>query len=187
MTQEVKCIENKPFKQSAGSLTKNVLLIILATTMFSTGFYSLFLASIYSDPGQNFTTDNLFRTADPSEIDKIETAFGHFSESDFMYLILDKSMPEANPDLELSARSAARLLSDSGLITSVRLLFPEDIDFKTIIAQNDIDRFPTVLAVKKEGGIIKIEGNHSQDYLLFAYNSIWGKTSDCSDDKSAIY
>jgi hypothetical protein len=187
MNIEAKNNEILPGRLSTGGRIKNILSIIIIATMFATGFYSLFLAATYAGTNQEFTTDNLFRTAAPSDTDKIETALGHFSGQDFIFVIVDTSMPNINPNLEFSAGIAARALADSGLTTAVRFLYPDDNDFTTIVAQNDIRRFPVVLAVKKEGGIIRIMDDHSQEYLLFAYHSIWGKSSDCSDSKSAVY
>lgn len=155
--------------------------------MFSTGFYSLFLAATYSFRTQTFTTDNLIRIAAPFDTGKIETAFGDFVDLDFTFIVLDTSIQGINPNLEFSARNAARVLADSGLASSVRMLYPADNDFSTIVAQCGISHFPAVLAVKREGGIIQIMNDHSEEYLLFAFNSVWGKTSDCSDDKSAVY
>lgn len=187
MNQEAKNNRNKPVKQSTASLVKNVLFIITVAAMFIIGFYSLFLASVSANKTQTFTTENLLRTVDPSDTDKINRALGHSFDMDFVFVVLDTSVSGTNPNLEFSVRSAALTLADSGLTSSVRILYPEDNDFTEIAAQNDINSFPAVLAVKKEGGIIQIMNDHSEEYLLYAYHSIWGKTSDCSDDKSAVY
>ncbi len=151
------------------------------------GFYSLFLASSSAGVNQDFTADHLSRTAAPSDDEKIEMAFGQFIDKEFIFAILDTSILGTDSYLELSARSAAQVLADSGLNASVRILYPDDNDFNKIALQNDISRFPAILAVKKDGGIIQITEDYSKDYLLFAYNSIWGKKSDCSDNKSAVY
>jgi hypothetical protein len=112
MNMEAKNNEIEPGQQSAGSPIRRILFIIIIVIMFTAGFYSLFLASTHADKIQAFTTDNLFRTAAPSDIDKIETALGNFSNQDFVFVVLDTSIRGTNPNLELSAGRAARALSD---------------------------------------------------------------------------
>lgn len=187
MKQRVQKPANQSSKPSGHGLIRYVTFIFGVTSMFILGFYSLFLAYTYAGKAQTFTTDNLLRTAAPSDNEKIETALGSFLDKDIIFVVLDTSSIGINPALELSAMSAAKILADSGLTSSVRILYPEDNDFAVIVAQNDISRFPAVLAVKKEGGIIQITDDQSEEYLLFAYHSVWGKTSDCSDDKLAVY
>jgi hypothetical protein len=178
---------NKTGEQSSGNLLKNTLFVIIIVTMITTGFYCLYLASSSANKTKTFNTENLFRKAFPTDVYKIETALGHFFNSDLVFVLLDSSKSSINPNLEFSAMSATKVLADSGVVSSIRVLYPDDNDFTAIVVQNDISRFPAVLAVKKEGGIIQITNDHSEEYLLFAYNTIWGKTSDCSDDKSAVY
>ncbi len=187
MNQESKNKEDIPGKQSDESPAKNILFIVIVAAMFLTGIYSLFLASNLSSKAQTFTTDNLLRTAAPIDSDKIKTALGPFLDMDFIFVVLYTSEPGTNPNLVSSVRSAARAIADSGITSSVRILYPDNDDFASIVEQNDIKDFPAVLAVKKEGGIVQIINDYSEKYLQFAYHRVWGKTSDCSNDKSAVY
>ncbi len=91
------------------------------------------------------------------------------------------------PEVETAARSAAQILTDTGTAASIRLLGPRDPDFTTVVTQNDVGRFPAVLAVKKSGGIVLVTDEINEKNLIHAYHGIWGKTSSCDDAKSAVY
>lgn len=187
MNQEARNNGNIRGQRFGESLCKNLLFTVIVAAMFITGVYSLVLALTSAGQAQSFTTDNLQRTAAPVDSDKINMALGPLLDKDFIFVVLDTSLPGTNLDLEFSARSAARIIADSGLTSSVRILYPENDDFSTIVEQNGINDFPAMLAVKKKGGIVRITDDYSEEYLQFVYQSIWGKTSDCSDDKSAVY
>jgi len=164
-----------------------VLFTVAVITAFALGFYSLFLASANAGKVQPLTTAGLLRTATAGDTEKIEIALGVLAKQDLVYVILDT--PEIGPDpyVEIAARRAAQALADSGLAVSVRLLDPGDPDFKTIVAQNSIGRFPAVLAVKKSGGIVLVTDDLNEENLLHTYFTVWGKNSDCGAAKNAVY
>ncbi|UCC45150.1 MAG: hypothetical protein JSU65_04345 [Candidatus Zixiibacteriota bacterium] len=164
-----------------------MLFIVTVTTAFALGLYSLFLASANAGKVQPLTTVGLLRTASAADAEKIEIALGVLTEHDLVYVVLDA--PELGPDpyVERATRTAAEVLTDSGLVVAVRSVNPANPDFTTIVVQNDISRFPSVLVVKREGGIVLVSDNFSVENLLHAYQSVWGKTSGCGDAASAIY
>jgi len=174
-------------EQTAYYKFKKTALMLVIIISFALGLYSLILAYASADKIQTFTNEFLIRIAAPSDSSQIATAFGNLFDKDFIFVVLDTSSSDTNPFLELSAQSAAQVLADSGLASSVRIINPKDSDFEAVVKQNKVGYFPAVLAVKRDGGIILITDDFSEQYLLFAYTTIWGKTSDCSDDKSAVY
>ncbi len=174
-------------RPSAGGRLRNVVFTVTVTTAFALGLYSLFLASASADKVRPLTTAGLLRTATAADGEKIEIALGVLVEQDLVYVVLDKPEVGPDPDVEIAARRAARALTDSGLAVSVRLVDPGDPDFTTIVAQNDISRFPAVLAVKKEGGIVLVTDDLSEKNLLHAYHAVWGKTSSCEEAGAAVY
>lgn len=176
--------ENRSY---AGVRLKNVLFTVAVTTVFALGIYSLFLASVNADKMQPLTTEGLLRTATAGDAEQIEITLGSMIDQDLVYVILDT--PEEGPDpyVETAALGAARILSDSGLAVSVRVLDPGNPDFTTIVSQNSISRFPAVLAVKRDGGIVLVTADLNEKNLLHAYHAVWGKSSSCDEAKSAVY
>jgi hypothetical protein len=55
------------------------------------------------------------------------------------------------------------------------------------VEQNTISRFPAVLIVKKNGGIVLVTEDFSLQNLLGTYYSVWGKNSDCGSARNAVY
>jgi hypothetical protein len=164
-----------------------VLFTVTITTSFALGLYSLFLAYANAGKVQPLITEGLLRTATAADAEKIEIALGVLTDQDLVYVVLDSPEFGPDPDVEMAARKAARALNDSGLDVSVRLLDPGDPDFTTIVAQNSINQFPAVLAVKKEDGIVLVMDDLNEKYLLHAYYRVWGKTSSCDEARSAVY
>ncbi len=172
---------------SAGGRVKNVFFTVTVTTAFALGIYSLILASADADKVQPSTIAGLLRTATAADVEKIEIALGVLAEQDLVYVVLDTAEVGPDPDVEVAARRAVRALNDSGMAVSVRFLGPGDPDFTMIVAQNGIGRFPAVLVVKKDGGIVLVTDDLNEKNLLHAYLGVWGKTSSCDEARSAIY
>jgi len=176
---------------SDGSYTdgrlRNVLFTVAVITAFALGLYSLFLASANAGKVKPLTAAGLLRTATAGDTEKIEIALGGLVEQDLVYVVLDT--PEVGPDpyVESAARGAVRALVGTGLAVSLRLLDPGNPDFTTIVSQNGIGRFPAVLAVKKDGGIVLVTDDLNEENLLYAYHAVWGKNSDCGAAKNAVY
>jgi hypothetical protein len=160
---------------------------VVVAISFALGLYSLFLAYANAGKVQPLTTEGMFRTATAADSEKIEIALGVLTDRDLVYVVLDSPEVGPDPDVEIAARKAARALNDSGLVASVRLLNPRNSDFTLVVEQNGINRFPAVLAVKKNGGIVLVMDDLSEKNLLYAYYSVLGKTSSCDDAKSAVY
>jgi hypothetical protein len=172
---------------SAGDRLKNVFFTVTVTIAFVLGLYSLFLASANADNVQPSTIAGLLRTATSADAEKIEIALGALAEQDLAYVVLYTTEVGPDPKVETAARRAARALTESGMAVSVRLLGPGDPDFTMIVAQNGVGRFPAVLAVKKDGGIVLVTDEINEKNLLHAYQGVWGKTSSCDDSRSAVY
>ena len=166
---------------------RHVLFTFTVTTAFALGLHSLFLAFANTDKLQPSATAGMLRTATAADSEKIEVALGAMAKQDLVYVVLDISEVGPDPEVELAARRAARVLADSGMVVSVRLLDPEDPDFTTIVAQNGIGRFPAVMVVKQDGGIVLVTDDLNEENLLHAYLGVWGKTSSCNEARSAIY
>ncbi len=166
---------------------KHVLFAFMVTTAFALGFYSLYLASANAGKARPLTASGLLRTATATDGEKIGIALGDLAEHDLVYVVVDAPEVDADLDATVAARRASRALTDSGLTVSIRLLDPGDPDFTTIVMQNGISRFPAVLAVKKDGGIVLITDDLSEGNLLRAYRKVWGKMSSCEEAASAIY
>jgi hypothetical protein len=172
---------------SAVDRVKRVLLTLTVTSAFALGLYSLFLASVNADKIQPLTAEGMRRTATAADAAKIEVALGGLPEPGLVLVVLDASEIAPDLDVEIAVRNAARSLSDSSLAVSVRLVNPGVSDFATIVAQNGVNRFPAVLAVKKKGGIVLVTDNLSAENLVNVYRAVWGKKSSCEDAKSAVY
>ncbi len=174
-------------ESSPRNLFKNILFTVVVAVSFALGLYSLFLAYANAGKVQPLTTEHMFRTATAADSEKIEIALGVLTDRDLVYVVLDSPELGPDPDVEIAAHKAARALNDSGLVASVRLLNPRNSDFTLVVEQNGINRFPAVLAVKKNGGIVLVMDDLSEKNLLHAYYSVLGKTSSCDDAKSAVY
>lgn len=172
---------------SAGSRLKRLFFTVTVITAFALGLYSLFLASANAGRVRPSNIAGLQRTATKADIEKIETALGNLTEQNLVFVVLYKEEIGLDPGIEVAARRAARALSDTGIAVPVRFVGPGDSDFTKIVAQNGIGRFPAVLAVKKDGGILLVTDEITEKSLLHAYRVVWGKTSSCDDAKSAIY
>jgi hypothetical protein len=173
--------------RSAGGRLKNILFIVTVTTAFIFGLHSLFLAYRNNNNVQQENMVDLIRTAGPIDTEKINSALGSQSSQDLVFVVLESAEAGPDPEVEIAARNAARALANSGLAVSVRFLDPGDPNFMKIAAQNSLDRFPAVLAVKKSGGIVWVTDEINENNLLHAYQRVWGKTSSCDDAASAIY
>lgn len=165
---------------------KVVVFAIGVTTAIVLGLYSLYLAVAHAELAQPSNTADLLRTATASDVGKIETALGALADQDLVYVVLESAELGSDHELETTARKAARSLTDSGMAVAVRQL-AGDPDFTTIVAQNDVVRFPAVLLVKKDGGIVLVSDDLNVDRLLLAYEAVWGKTSSCDEATSALY
>jgi hypothetical protein len=171
----------------AGSFLRNALFTVTVTAAFAAGFYSLFLAYANAGKMKPLTTEGLLRTATAADAENIETALGVLADRELAYVLLDTPRAGPDPYVEIMARRAAQALTDSGLAASVRLLNPSDPDFASVVAQNGISRFPAILVVKKDGGIVVVTGDLNEKNLLRAYYRVWGRASSCEEAKSAIY
>jgi len=172
---------------SAASRLKNVCFTVIVTTAFALGLYSLYLVGANTDKVQSATVAGLQRTATADNTEQIELALGDLTEQDLVYVVLDRPEDVLAPDAASVAQKAVRTFADSDLDVAVRLLDSGDPNFATIVAQNGIDRFPAVLVVKRDGGIVLVADEISEKNLLHAYNVVWGKTSSCDDAKADIY
>jgi hypothetical protein len=170
-----------------GGRVKRVLLGTAIATAFALGVYSLILASVNADKVQPLAISGLVRTATASDMDRIATALGNHSTHELVYVVMDTPELGPDPNVEIAAKAAAQILTDSGLVVSVRVLGPGDLDFAAIVEQNGIGRFPAVLVVKKEGGIVLVSDDLSEKNLLHAYFKVFGKKSSCDGAASEIY
>jgi len=166
---------------------KNVFFFATVASAFALGFYSLFLASANADKKQPSNIAGFLRTATAVDTGKINIALGDLTERDLVYVVLYTAEAGPEPEVEIAARRAAQTLSDSSMSVSVRLLDPGDSDFSKIVTQNGVGRFPAVLTVKKNGGIVLVTDKINEKNLLHAYHGVWGKASSCVDAGSAIY
>lgn len=174
-------------KCPASGRLKNALFTVTVTVAFVLGLYSLFLAARNVDKVQQSDIVGLIRTATPADAEKIRIALGSLTDQDLVFVVLEAAEIGADPEVEIAARRAARALATSGMDVSVRILGPADPDLNLIAAQNGVSRFPAVLAVKKDGGIVLVADEISEKQLLHAYQSVWGKTSSCDDAATAVY
>lgn len=166
---------------------KNVLFTVSVAAAFALGLYSLFLAAANAHDVRSSAAAGFLRTAAAADTGKIDTAFGDPAGQDLVYVVLSDEEVGSAPEAEIAARRAAQTLAASGMTVSVRILGPRDPDFTTIVVQNGVGRFPAVLTVKKDGGIVLVSDVINEKNLLHAYRSVWGKTSSCEDAKSAVY
>jgi len=174
-------------RPAASGGLRNAFFTVAVTGAFVLGLYSLFLASVNAGKVKPLTTEGMRRTAIAKDSEQIAIAIGSMIDSELVYVVVDAPQVGPDPDLESAARQAAQALVDSGLVVSVRRLEPADPEFLTIVAKNSIGRFPAVLLVKKDGGIVLVTDDLSQENLLHAYHTVWGKSSDCGGDKNAVY
>lgn len=166
---------------------KNVLFTVAVTAAFALGVYSLFLASANADKAGPSDITGLVRTATPADAGKIEVALGAPAGQDLVYVVLYDAEVGLDAEVEIAARRAARSIAESGIAVSVRLLGPGDADFATIASQNGVVRFPAVLAVKRDGGIVLVTDDINEKTLLDVYEAVWGKKSSCDDAGSGVY
>jgi hypothetical protein len=166
---------------------RSVLLGVAIAAAFALGVYSLVLASINADKAQPLTLTGLVRTATALDEDKLATALGSQSEHELVYVVMDTPEFGPDPNVEIAARGAVQALTDSGLVASTRILGSADTDFASIVMQNGITRFPAVLVVKREGGIVLVSDDLSKENLLQAYYGVFGKRSSCDGAASEIY
>ena len=176
--------QNRP---PASGRLKNALFTVTVTIAFVLGLYSLFLASRSIDKVQQANIVGMIRTATPADAEEIKTALGSLINEDLVFVVLETAEVGRDPEVEIAARRAARALANSGMDVSVRLLGPADPDLTVIAAQNGVTRFPAVLAVKKDGGIVLVTDEINERKLLHAYQRAWGKTSSCDDAAKAVY
>lgn len=174
-------------RSTTGYRFRSALFWVTVTAAFALGLYSLLLASVNAGKVPPGTNEGWLRTATASDTEKIRAALGDLAARDLVYVILETPLAGPDPAVENAARRAARTLSDSGLAVSVRVMEPNDPDFRTIATQNGISRFPAILMVKKDGGIVLVTNDLNEQNLLHAYHRIWGRTSSCEEEKSAIY
>ncbi len=167
--------------------SKNALFTATVTIVFALGLYSLFLAYRGIDEVRQANIAGLMRTATPADSNKIRIALGSLTHQDLVFVILEAEEAGSDQEVEIATRSAARALAYSGLEVSVRLLSPDDPDLAVIAAQNGVSRFPAVLAVKKDTGIVLVTDEIDENKLLHAYQSVLGRTSSCEDAAAAVY
>ena len=165
---------------------KNLAFVVVTVAAMAMGIYSLVLASLKAGHPPT-TTEGVLRTASSTDSDKIELALGGLVEPDLVFVVIDTSEVNTNRAASIAARSAAETLNASGLAVSTRFLGPDETNFSTIVAQNEINRFPAVLAVKKGGGIVRIMDEISEKTLVHSCRSVWGGSSSCESATSDIY
>lgn len=180
-------INHNYYRSPASDRLKNLVFLVAVTTAFVLGIYSLFLASANADNAQPPNIAGLLRTATSSETRKINIALGDLADQDLVYVVLHTEEDGQYRAEEIAARKAARALADSGMNVSVRVLGRSDPDFSEIVMQNGVERFPSVLTVKKDGGIVLVTDEITDKNLLHAYQGVWGKASSCDDASSKIY
>lgn len=183
----VRDIKHNYYRLSAGDRLKNLAFLVAVTAAFVLGVYSLFLASANADNAQPAKIAGLLRTATSSETGKINIALGDLTDQDVVYVVLHTAEDGQYGAMEIAARRAARTLADSGMNVSVRVLGPSDPDYSEIITQNGVGRFPSVLIVKKDGGIVLVTDEITDKNLLHSYREVWGKASSCDDASSGIF
>jgi hypothetical protein len=166
---------------------KEVVFTVAVTAAFTLGFYSLLLASANKGKALPLTTFGVVRTATAADTEKIVLALGALAEHELVFVVLDTSTAGIDPRPVNAARGAALALADAGTDASVRLLGPRDSDFGPIVMQNQVGRFPAVLAVKEDGGIVLVTDEISEERLLNVYRQVWATTSSCNDAISDIY
>lgn len=174
-------------RSPASGRLKNALFTVTVTIAFVLGLYSLFLAARSVGKERQSDTVGLIRTAMPADAERIRIALGSLTDQDIVFVVLETAEVGPDPEVEIAARRAARALAGSGVNVSVRLLGPADPDLALIAAQNGVSRFPAVLAVKKDGGIVLVTDEINEKRLLHAYQRVWGKTSSCDDAATAVY
>ena len=170
---------------SDGRVKKALLTAGTATALFL-GIYSLFVASANAGRVRPLAEDGLLRTAVAKDHERITRALGSMSGSEVVYVAIDAPTDPPDPGIEQATRQAAQTLVDSGLAASARRLRPSDPDFAAVVKQNDVRRFPAVLVVKKDGGIVLVTENHSVDNLVRAFHTVWGRSSDCGAARDEI-
>lgn len=166
---------------------KSRVFTIAVMTAFALGLYSLFLASVNAGKMHPADTAGFVRTATSIDSEKIALASGAFVQQDLVYVILYPADTVPGPKVEKTVQRAVRILSDAGTSAGVRLLDPQDPDYTMVVEQNGVDRFPSVLTVIKDRGIVLMTEEINEKNLLGAYHGMWGKTSSCDDAKSTIY
>jgi len=166
---------------------KKVLLTSGTAIAFSLGVYSLLIASASAGKVRPLAEDGLLRTAVANDHEAITLALGPTSGSDVVYVAVDAPMDPPDPEIEQATRQAAQTLVDSGMVASAHRLRPSDPNFAAVVKQNDIRRFPAVLVVKKDGGIVLVTEDHSAENLVRAFQTVWGNRSDCGAARDEIY
>lgn len=176
-------------EQPFGSVGRvRATLLTTGTAMaFLLGIYSLVLAAASAGSVRPLAEDGLRRTAAASDHERIALALGSMSGSEVVYVAIDAPMDPPDPEIEQATRQAARTLVDSGTVASARRVRPSDPDFAAMVRQNDIRRFPAVLVVKKSGGIVLVTEDHGAENLVRAFDTVWGKNSDCGAARNEIY
>jgi hypothetical protein len=164
-----------------------VLFTVAVTTGFVLGLYSLVLASVNAAGVASEPNAGLVRTATPADADLMAMVLGDLADKELVYVVLDTAAFGPDQGARTAARRAAEDLADSEMITSVRFLSPADSQFTTIVAENGIGRFPAALVVKRDGGIVLVTHDISEESLKHAYMTVWGTASSCEDAGSAIY
>jgi hypothetical protein len=174
-------------KPAAAHALKDVFFTITVTAAFTLGFYSLLLAAANKGKVLPLTTFGVERTATASDAEKISLALGAFARHDLVFVVLGSSDAGPDPGAVNAAGRAARALTDTGTDAAVRLLGPLDSDFGPIVEQNGVGRFPAVLAVKKDGGIVLVADEIDEESLLSVYRRIWATATSCNDAIADIY
>jgi hypothetical protein len=169
------------------SRIKKMLLTSGTTIVFFLGVYSLFLASASAGKVQPLAEHGLLRTAVADDHERIALTLGPTSGSDVVYVAIDAPLDPPDPGIEQATRQAAQTLVDSGVLASTYRLRPSDPSFAAVVKENEILRFPAVLVVKKDGGIVLVTEDHSAESLVRAFQAVWGKRSDCGAASDEIY
>lgn len=171
----------------AGYRIKRAFFTVGLTTAFGLGFYSLFLAVVQANSVQLSNIADLQRTATPADVVNIETAVGELIEQDLVYVVVDDSELGPHQAIENAAMGATDALSESGVDAGVRFVGFNHPDFLSIVEQNRIDRFPVVLVVKNDGGIVLVTDRFSEENLQHVYMGVWGKTSSCEEAVAEVF
>lgn len=172
-----------------GSLgrVRRVLLTAGTATALCLGTYSLLLATANAGSARPLAQAGLLRTALANDRERIALALGSSSGSEVVYVAVDAPLDPPDPGIERAVRQAAQTLVAAGRAASARRLKPTDPDFAAVVRQNDIQRFPAVLLVKKGGGILLVTDDYSAENLVRAFQTVWGRKSDCGAARDEIY
>lgn len=166
---------------------KNVLFTAAVTAAFGLGICSLLLAAIKPQEDSAQSSNGPVRTALPNETSKIDLVLGDPEESGIVYTVVNVVKIGDDPRILRAATVASLALEESGLEASVRVVNPDDDDFDVIVEQNEISRFPTVLAAKRGAGVVLVSDEINEKSLEDAYRQVLGRSGGCALAAAGMY